>query len=160
MNIFKLSAIRLWPKRTLPTVAPHLALGKWGEKVAANYIKQCGYRIVASNFIAPIGHSQNGAPISGEIDMIAYDESASPYVLSFLEVKTRSGKSIALPEAAITRQKQRQIIKVARAYRRIMGLDDVPYRFDAISVLLEDEEDMVLTLHKGYFTDNIRHKRS
>lgn len=160
MNIFKLFATRLWPKRIPPTVAPHLALGKWGEKVAANYIQQYGYRIVASNFIAPIGHSQNGASISGEIDMIAYDESASPYVLSFLEVKTRSGKLIALPEAAITRQKQRQIIKVARAYRRIMGLDSAPYRFDAISVLLEDEDDIVLTLHKGYFTDNIRHKRS
>src|SRR5574341_95760 len=115
--------------------ASHLALGEFGERLAVEYLQRQGYRVVATNFITPIGHSLTGRQITGEIDIVAYDESAQPFTLAFIEVKTRSSSEIAAPEAAVDVRKQRQIIRSARVYRRITDVSDEPYRYDVVSVI-------------------------
>jgi putative endonuclease len=131
---------------------PHLALGEYGERLVAEYLKRQGYQIVAANFIAPIGQGRDGRQITGEIDIVAYDESTRPFTLAFIEVKTRSSDEIAQPETAVDIRKQRQIIRAARVYRRITDVSEEPYRYDVASVVMKSGAPVV-TLRRGYFSE-------
>jgi putative endonuclease len=133
----------------------HLALGEYGERLVADYLKRQGYRIVAVNFIAPIGHGRDGRQITGEIDIVAYDESTRPFTLAFVEVKTRSSDEIAQPETAVDLRKQRHIIRAARAYRRIAEVTEEPYRYDVASVVVKPGGAPAVTLRRGYFSEQI-----
>ncbi len=131
----------------------HLALGEYGERLVAEYLKRQGYRIVAANFIAPIGHSRDGRRITGEIDIVAYDELTRPFTLAFIEVKTRSSDEIAAPETAVDIRKQRQIIRAARVYRRGAEVSEEPYRYDVASVIVKPGGVPSVTLRRGYFSE-------
>jgi len=113
-------------------LAPHLLLGARGERLAAERLEQLGYTLVASNFTLPVGRSLRGAVVHAEIDLVAYDGST----LCFVEVKTRASDWFAAPEANVDLRKQRQVARAARAYRRMFGLKDAPYRYDVVSVVL------------------------
>jgi len=139
----------------LPKVAPHLATGERGEKMAVEFIMEAGYRVVALNFVAPVGYSRRGRPLTGEIDIIAYDESAMPFMLAFIEVKTRTSTEIAAPESAVDRRKRKRIARAARVYRRLLAIEDEPYRYDVISVVTAPNEVPRLTLLRGYFSEPI-----
>jgi len=131
----------------------HLVLGTWGERQAVRHLLRCKYRLVLTNFIAPIGHRGDGRAVTGEVDIIAYDESTMPPTLSFIEVKTRSGDDVATPEAAVDRRKQKQIIRAARLYRRLMRVSDEPYRYDVVSIVVRSDDAPQITLWRGYFTE-------
>lgn len=137
------------------TQGDHLALGKRGEVLAAEYLESNGYRIVATNFTTPIGHSINGRPITGEIDIIAYDESSSPFTLAFIEVKTRTGTEFAAPQTAVDRRKQRHIIKAARIYRRLMRIEVEASRYDVVTVIMPSMRSAQIQLLPGYFTEHV-----
>lgn len=134
-------------------LAKHLELGQLGEKLAAEYLVQSGYRLVASNFMIPIGYSLKGRKITGEIDLVAYDETSPPFTLAFVEVKTRSGSEFAAPQAAVDRRKQRQIIKTARIYRRLLRLTEEPFRYDVVSILVHPTLPPQIALLRGYFSE-------
>ncbi|MBS1791351.1 MAG: YraN family protein [Acidobacteria bacterium] len=134
--------------------ASPLALGEQGERLAVEYLVKHGYRIVATNFVLPIGYSRQGRPITGEIDIVAYDETAIPFTLAFVEVKTRTRIDIATPEAAVDRRKRRQIIRAARLYRRLMAVQDEAFRYDVISIVAAPEEAIKISLLRGYFDEN------
>jgi putative endonuclease len=135
----------------------HLSLGKRGEELAVRHLKSQGYRIVVTNFLAPIGYSFTGRQMTAEIDIIAYDESSEPFTLAFIEVKTRSSIEVAAPEAAVDLRKQRHITRAARVYRRLMNLSDEPYRFDVISIVFppygEEDRKIDINLLRGYFRE-------
>ncbi len=139
--------------RKAETRPSHLALGDYGEQLVAEYLKRQNYRIVATNFITPLGYGRKGRRVRGEIDIIAYDESLRPYTLVFIEVKTRSSDDIAAPEAAVDLRKQRQIIRAARVYRRIIGVLDEPYRYDVVSVIVKPGSEHSLSLRRAYFSE-------
>jgi putative endonuclease len=150
--------LRRLVRRPAP-VSPHLALGARGEKLALAYLQRRNYRLAVTNFTAPIGHSRNGRALTGEIDIIAYDESTFPPTLAFIEVKTRTSAGIAAPEAAVDLRKQRQIIRAARVYRRLMRVLGEPYRYDVVSVLAPPGAAAEIALFRGYFTEQ-RFQRS
>ena len=129
------------------------AIGKWGEDQARLHAESSGYRIVARGFTVPIATSHRGRRITAEIDLIAYDETIAPSELVFIEVKTRSHTDLALPEAAVDPRKQRRLIRAGRAYRRILRIEDEPYRYDVITVVRNDQNHPVLTIFKNYFSD-------
>jgi putative endonuclease len=112
-------------------------LGRHGEQLAAAYLLQAGYCLVASNFTVPVGRNRNEAVVSVEIDLVAYDGPT----LCFVEVKTRASDWFAAPAANVDLRKQRQITRAARAYRRIFGLTGQPYRYDVLSIVLPSAED-------------------
>ncbi|HEV2708059.1 MAG TPA: YraN family protein [Pyrinomonadaceae bacterium] len=124
----------LLSKRRVPTQphAPHLALGRRGERLAASYLRQAGYRLVASNFKLNVGRNRRGALVQAEIDLIGYDGAT----LCFVEVKTRASDWFAAPEANVDLRKQRQVTRAARAYRRLLGVTRAPYRYDVVSVVM------------------------
>ena len=141
------------------TVPEHFDLGKRGEQIAAAYLRQAGYQLVASNFTVPIGRSRNGALISAEIDLIGYD---GP-VLTFIEVKTRASDWFAAPAVNVDLRKQRQIIRAARAYRRIFGLGEADYRYDVLSVVLPSSDqaayDPEIQLLRNFWSEERFRKR-
>lgn len=109
-------------------------LGEHGERLAVDFLIRRGFRIVCCNFTVPIGRNMRGAAITGEIDIIALDGD----VLCFIEVKTRSADNFVSPLAAVDLRKQRQIIRTARVYRRIFGVAAMDYRYDAVSIVLDE----------------------
>ena len=110
-------------------------LGKLGEAYAAAYLDQIGYQLVAANFTIAVGRNLRGAVVNSEIDLIAYDGPT----LCFIEVKTRTSDWFAPPQVNVDRRKRRQIARAARAYRRMLELKDEPYRYDVVTVILEND---------------------
>jgi putative endonuclease len=113
-----------------------LSLGKLGEAFAAAYLEQTGYRLVAANFMLPVGRNLRGAVVNTEIDLVAYDGDT----LCFIEVKTRASDWFAPPQINVDRRKQRQIARAAAAYRNMFGLQGQPYRYDVVTIVLSKEE--------------------
>ena len=125
-----------------------MELGKLGEAYAAAYLEQLGYRLVAANFTLPVGRNQRGAIVNAELDLIAYDQNT----LCFIEVKTRASDWFAPPEANIDLRKRRQIARAARAYRQLFELEEQPFRYDVVTIVLPDSESPRIDLLKNYFT--------
>lgn len=128
--------------------SPGIQLGKLGEAYAAAYLEQRGYRLVAANFTLPVGRNLRGAVVNAEIDIIAYDGDT----LCFVEVKTRASDAFALPEVNVDRRKRRQVARAARAYRRMFELDDQPYRYDVVAVVLPPGATPQIDLIRNYWT--------
>ena len=131
----------------MPT-SPGIQLGKLGEQYAAAYLEQLGFQLVAANFTLPVGRNLRGAVVNAEIDLIAYDRNT----LCFIEVKTRASDWFAPPQANVDLRKRRQIARAARAYRELFALENNPYRFDVVTVLLSDLESPEVNLLRNYFT--------
>lgn len=125
------------------SISRHLELGKRGEELAAAYLEREGFRIVAANFVVPVGRNRLGAVINAEIDLVAYDGAT----LCFVEVKSRMSNWFAPPEANVDRRKQRQIVRAARGYRRIFDLVSAPYRYDVITVVMPPEKNQDPDVH-------------
>jgi putative endonuclease len=105
--------------------------GNWGEKIAAKYLQNKGYKILDANF-------QNGSGRRlGEIDIIALDKKSNELV--FAEVKTRelNKYSDTNPEENITFSKLHKMEKIAQTYLKIKKSEDSAWRFDALSVWLD-----------------------
>ncbi len=130
-------------------------VGEFGEKAAAVFLKNNGFRLVAANFKAPIGRNRKGVQVSGEIDLIAFDKD----ILCFTEVKTRSSENFASPLSAVNLRKQRQITRTARVYRKIFNLQDSDFRYDVISIILNGKKAPKIELIKGFWTESKFNKR-
>ncbi|MGQ9801648.1 MAG: YraN family protein [Candidatus Saccharicenans sp.] len=102
-----------------------LRFGRWGEEIAAEYLKRQGYLIIARHF--QFHHT--------EIDLIARDGD----YLVFIEVKTRSSVDFGLPEEAITERKKAYLRKAAEGYLYLNNLSQVDCRFDVISLRFDEK---------------------
>jgi putative endonuclease len=146
-------------EKSSPPEAAHLELGKMGEQLAAAYLGQQSYQIVAANFAMPVGRNMRGVLIDAEIDLVAYDGPT----LCFIEVKTRASDWFAPPQANVDRRKQRQITRAARAYRRMFGLTDAPYRYDVVAIVLPaktaDPAGLQIEILRGFWTEETLRKR-
>ncbi len=148
---------------TATKTTAHLELGRRGEELAAAYLQQLGYRIVAANFAVPVGRNRSGAVINSEIDLVAYEGET----LCFVEVKSRTSNWFAPPERNVDRRKQRQIARAARMYRRIFALAGAPYRYDVVTVVLPSSEDrhagapeFAMQLLRNFWTETSLRKRA
>jgi putative endonuclease len=143
------------------SLATHLALGRYGERLAAEFLEARGYRLVAANFALPVGRSLRGALVRAEIDLVAYEKAT----LCFIEVKTRASDWFAAPEANVDLRKQRQISRAARAYRRLFSISGSPFRYDVVSVIAPpaDEDGTApparIELLRNFWTDEKFRKR-
>ncbi len=98
-------------------------LGYWGENVAAIHLEAKGYVIVDRNWRCQ----------HGEIDLVARSRDE----LIFVEVKTRRGDAMGLPEESLTKQKAKKLLELAQHYLAENDLDD-DWRIDLIAVELDD----------------------
>jgi putative endonuclease len=99
--------------------------GRRGEELALAFYKDNHYTILERNWQS--NHL--------EVDMIIKNDEH----IVFCEVRTRSSDAFLTPQASVTPQKQRNIIRAANHYvlkHRIM----LDVRFDIISILFNGEE--------------------
>lgn len=99
--------------------------GGIGECLACSYLKKKGYRILERNF----------RTIFGEIDIVARLNK----IIVFVEVKTRLTSSLGPPYLAITKVKERHIIKNALFYLKTHKIMEAKWRIDIVSVKLDNE---------------------
>ena len=130
--------------------------GKTGEDLAAGFLLRRGFRLVCANFKVPIGRNRRGVAVTGEIDLIVLDKD----VLCFVEVKTRSSDEFASPLAAVDLRKQRQITRTAKIYRKIFGLQQTNFRYDVISIVLNEKKSPKIEHFKGFWTEAKFRKKS
>jgi putative endonuclease len=111
--------------RTLPPekIPAHQLTGRQGEEAAYFYLRKLGYVIVSRNFRSP--HRR------GEIDLIGWDKG----VLCFIEVKTRTTRDVKPAEAAVDRDKQRELAAMAQEYLRHLP-EPCRWRLDIVSVYI------------------------
>ena len=109
--------------RTLtPEESPeHLLTGRKGEEDAYFYLRRRGYTIVARNYHSP--HHR------GELDLVGWHGD----ILCVIEVKTRTTRDVKPAEAAVDRDKQRELSLVARDFVRQMS-PSCQWRFDVLAV--------------------------
>jgi putative endonuclease len=127
-----------------------ILIGKAGEDLAAQFLVRRGFRLVCANFKVPIGRNRRGVAVTGEIDLIALDGNS----LCFIEVKTRSSDEFASPLAAVDLRKQRQITRTAKIYRKIFGLQNTNFRYDVVSIVLNNTKSPKIELFKGFWTES------
>jgi putative endonuclease len=113
------------------TLAPehipeHQRTGRRGEEEAYFYLRKLGYIMVAQNFRSPRRR--------GEIDLIGWDRDT----LCFIEVKTRTSHDVKPAEAAVDRNKQKDLAWVARDYLR-HAPPSCQWRFDVVTVYYEKQ---------------------
>jgi len=105
----------------------HLEIGELGERIAVDFLKGEGRRVLYRNFRAPKG---------GEVDIVAREGK----VLSFVEVKTRTSEAFGRPLDAVDREKERLIERGANEWLRLLGTREIPWRFDVVEVVLREGE--------------------
>jgi len=133
----------------------HLTIGRLGESYAAAYLEQQGFRLVAANFTVPVGRNRRDVIINAELDLVAYDGQT----LCFVEVKTRASDWFAPPEVNVDRRKRRQIARAAREYRHMFALEDQPYRYDVVTVIIGDLPTPHIELFKNFWREEQLKKR-
>ncbi len=111
-------------------------LGKKGEKIAQEYLKEKGYQILERNWLH--GHR--------EIDIIARE--ADEIVI--VEVKSRGGYRYEEPWEAVSKSKIKNLVIAANAWL-IQRSMEYETRFDVISIVFLKDGSYELTHFKGAF---------
>ena len=105
-------------------------LGKIGEELALEHIKQAGLTILECNYRCPIG----------EMDIIARDGKT----IIFLEVRTRSSGKQGWGEESITAKKRARLYRIATHYLKLQNYNEwPPIRFDLIAIRSQKKDDGV-----------------
>ncbi len=122
-------AIRIRGGSTRPA---HLEVGRRGEEAAFFYLRRRGYIVVARGW--------RSAKVRGDLDLVAWDDTT----LCFIEVKTRTSRSLATADAAVDEDKMRMLRRMARQYLQTMPIVPEQVRFDVLSIYYEAQESFEL----------------
>lgn len=96
-------------------------LGKKGEEIACNYLKDKSFRIIERNFTI----------WGGEIDIIAQ----KGYIYHFVEVKTRRDPIISI-ESQISNKKINTLIRSSEFWLNKNNLNKVFWQIDFIGIII------------------------
>ena len=103
--------------------------GAAGEILAARFLRNNGYTILASNYRTRLG----------EIDIIATDDQ----YIAFVEVKAREETGLFAPREAVTPAKQRRILQTAALFLQQHPTELQP-RFDVVEIVTAAGSPMTL----------------
>ena len=117
----------LW--RRDPSTLSADEFGRWAEGRACKFRKGEGFKILGRNFRVP----------AGEVDVIA----CQGEWIVFVEVKAERS-SLGSPELKVTKDKQRRLSFAAKAYISKHRLDELPARFDVVTVCMGDGGQVVI----------------
>lgn len=105
--------------------------GAKGEKVAADFLKKNGYRVIDRNFRCKFG----------EIDLIA---TKNEYLV-FVEVKSRQANKQKIdPLISITKAKQEKLKVLASYFLQVKKIEDRQPRFDVVGITFQPDNQCVL----------------
>ena len=94
-----------------------------GEKLAMDFLKKKGYRILETNYRCP----------GAELDIIAKCQGT----LVFVEVRTKASRDFGSPEESITSSKKKKLRAAAARYRQQHENLPASWRIDVVAVELE-----------------------
>src|SRR5438128_2068726 len=97
---------------------------KTGEDAAAKFLRKHKHRILERNYRAP----------GGEIDIIAREKNT----IVFVEVRTRCSDRYAKPWETVGFRKRNNLRSAAKMYIRERSPRDCEYRFDVLSIVMDD----------------------
>ena len=106
-------------------MSEHNELGKKGEELAQKYLLRQGYNIKHCNWRFQ----------KAELDIVAQKEDR----IVVVEVKSRNIYAFERPQDAVTKSKQKRIVKAADAYIQEWDID-LECRFDVISVVFDKDK--------------------
>jgi putative endonuclease len=112
------------------------AFGKSSEDLASAELERRGYAILARRYRTK----------HGEIDIVARDGETTVFV----EVKARATAEFGTAAEAMTRRKQRQVVRMAIEYLSLNRLTNIPCRFDVV-VIDGAGDSVVVTVYPGAF---------
>ncbi len=97
--------------------------GNIGERLAQDFLKKRGYRIIETNYRCP----------AGEIDIVARKRDC----LVFVEVRTKTSREFGSPEESITADKKDRLRLTALTYLQSKAdLSDL-WRIDVVAIELD-----------------------
>jgi putative endonuclease len=99
--------------------------GILGEKLARDFLRKRGYRILEANYRCP----------EGEIDLIAQHKD----YLVFVEVRTKRSLEFGSPEESITPAKRERLRTVAAHYQQTHSNLPQLWRIDVVAVELDQK---------------------
>jgi putative endonuclease len=102
-----------------------LAVGREGERLAADELMRRGYAILAQNWYCQ----------AGEVDLVASRDG----VLTFFEVRTRRGREYGTPEESVTVAKRHRMTEVAQHYLMEGDLVDGDWRLGLVAVEMDPD---------------------
>ncbi len=114
-------------------------IGMEGEDIAVDLLISKGYEIKERNYTYG----------KGEIDIIALDPEKK-YIV-FVEVKSRQNLEFGCPEYAITKNKIRQVRRIAEAYLYENEINDWDCRFDVVAVLFRSKIKPIVNHYENAF---------
>ena len=100
------------------------AVGGRYERLAAQFLQEQGFRILATNVVCR----------GGELDLVCDDAGT----LVFVEVRSRAVSTYGAPEETVQRTKQRRVVHAARQWLARNGGEEQACRFDVIAITVED----------------------
>lgn len=116
----------------------HLRTGARGEKLAARFLRQNGYKVLYRNFKGRTG---------GQIDIVCRDHDT----LVFVEVKTRGSEAFGRPLETIRADQRNRIARGGLAWLRLLDDPEILFRFDVVEVRIDDRGHAECELIKNAF---------
>jgi len=114
----------------------HIELGQLGENLAADHLVKKEFEILVRNYRWK----------KSEVDIICRQNN----LLIIVEVKTRQTSVYGKPYEAVTRSKQKQIVKVANQY--ILENDiDLEVRFDVVSIVQNQHKTAIEHIEGAFY---------
>lgn len=119
-------------------LSKRLALGQRGEALAAAYLEERGYTIVARNWRRP----------EGEIDLVV----ARDGLCVFVEVRSRTGVERGHPLETVNASKRARVLRAARLYLDEEKPPAAVFRFDVVGVTfsLDDTPPEILHIEDAF----------
>lgn len=102
----------------------NILIGKRGERLARDYLREKGYQIIATNYRC----------VFGEIDIIAKIGD----LIVFVEVKTRQSDRFGAPYEAVNWVKFDKFSRSAQLWSSQYNMGNLSQRLDIISIVLSD----------------------
>lgn len=125
-------------------MAAHNDLGRRGEEMAAQLLREKGYHIVERNW----------RDANLEVDIIARTKTD----IVFVEVKTRSDDTLMRPEEAVDWQKQRNLTLAAQHYIQKKRIS-LNIRFDVVSIVLNERRCDIQHIEDAFYPTAPRLRR-
>jgi putative endonuclease len=94
--------------------------GTRGERAAARFLRRLGYRILARNYVCPLG----------ELDLVALDHDC----VVFVEVRSTETDDAGRPAESVDLYKQKRLTNLALHFLKQHRLLGRPARFDVLAV--------------------------
>ena len=113
--------------------------GDEGEEIAVEHLVEKGYEIIDRNYRFR----------KGEIDIVAKDPDNGFTV--FIEVKSKKNLEFGDPVYSVTKNKMKQIKRMAELYLYDKEIAEIECRFDVITVLLRGKQKPIIEHYENAF---------